>query len=359
MNGGKQSLDMPTLAHSIPSTRHRKATMTKPAPTPTTAIAVQEPSLDFVQHAVQTFEGIDRLATLMSKMGTLPDHLKGKPADCFRIVVQAAKWRLDPFMVAECTSLVHGRFCLEGKLVAAVLASRGIRLTHQIEGRGQDARITLTGRLPGEDQDRTIHGSVREWRTTANGSPWDKQPETQLVYRGTRQWARIHAPDAMLGVRTPDEMEDVREVQATVIATAEPARVAQPVASGPSAQVVTTTDERAPSGATAPADEPARMTPSDAEQRQELNAQQPRAKTADMDHVKAGRALFAAWCTEDAAAATALIKRLGILHGAAVAKNIPEANRGKYLQDCANLQGRSLADAADLITTWENQAAKV
>jgi hypothetical protein len=191
-----------------------------------------ERSLGFVDAAVQTFEGIEKLAGMMAKMGTMPAHLAGKPADCFRIVVQAAKWRMDPFAVAECTSLVHGKMCYEGKLVAAVLQAMGAiegRLDYAIEGSGQNASITVTG-TPKGGKPKSLKGTVKEWRTTGNGSPWDKQPETQLVYRGTRQWARMYAPEAILGVYTPDEFDgepiDVTATATVRPATPEPARTA-------------------------------------------------------------------------------------------------------------------------------------
>lgn len=195
--------------------------------------------LAFVEAATQTFEGIERLANLMAKMGTMPAHLQGKPADCFRVVVQAAKWRMDPFAVAECTSLVHGRMCFEGKLVAAVLQSLGAiegRLTYVITGKGQNAEIAVTG-TPKGGEPVTLHGSVRDWRTNGNGSPWDKQPETQLVYRGTRQWARMYAPEALLGVYTPDEFDgttvDVTSTATVHPATPEEARIAGTVETKP------------------------------------------------------------------------------------------------------------------------------
>jgi len=191
-------------------------------------------SLGFLENAITTFEGVERLAACMAKCGTLPQHLQGKPSDCFRIVVQAAKWRMDPFAVAECTSLVHGRMCYEGKLVAAVLQAMGAiegRLTYEISGKGQDASIVVTGTPKGAKKPAVLNGSVKEWRTHGNGSPWDKQPETQLVYRGTRQWARLYAPEAILGVYTPDEAEEIRTVEATVVGTdlppTEPARTGE------------------------------------------------------------------------------------------------------------------------------------
>jgi len=178
-------------------------------------------TMGFLANATETFEGIEKLAALMGKMATMPAHLAGKPADCFRIVVQAAKWRMDPFAVAECTALVHGKMCYEGKLVAAVLQSMGAiegRLQYDITGTGQAASIVVTG-TPRGGKPCSVRGSVKDWRTTGANSPWDKQPETMLVYRGTRQWARLFAPEAVLGVYTPDEARDgeTREIEGIVI----------------------------------------------------------------------------------------------------------------------------------------------
>ena len=207
----------------------------------TTALTTTSParSLCFMETAAQTFEGIERIANMMAKMGTMPAHLMNKPADCFRVVVQAVKWGMDPFVVAECTSLVHGRLCYEGKLVAAVLFSLNSiegRLDYDIKGAGQNAEITITGKPKG-GKVQTLHGTVAQWRTTVKDkvsgnkvpNAWDNIPEDMLIYRGTRQWARRYAPEALLGVRTPDEFDqDIeKEVQATIHpAEPEPARTA-------------------------------------------------------------------------------------------------------------------------------------
>lgn len=193
------------------------------APTAPQPLAVA-PQLGFLQNAIATFEGIERLAKVMASMGTMPAHLKDKPADCFRIVVQAAKWGMDPFAVAECTSLVHGRLCYEGKLVAAVLKVTGAiegRLSYDISGSGQEASIVVTG-TPRGGELSSISGSVADWRTHTMKegrelpNAWDKDPKAMLVYRGTRQWARLYAPEALLGVYAPDEAAEVREVEAVV-----------------------------------------------------------------------------------------------------------------------------------------------
>ncbi|MFW6341401.1 MAG: recombinase RecT [Halothiobacillaceae bacterium] len=188
-------------------------------------------ALGFMADAVRTFQGVQQLAEIMAKCGTMPKHLQGQASDCFRVVVQAAKWRMDPFAVAECTSLVHGRLCFEGKLVAAVLRSMGAiegRLEYDIQGSGQSAKITVTG-TPRGGKPVELTGSVAQWKTS--NSNWQSMPETMLVYRGTRQWARLYAPEAILGVYTPDEIEEVetREVDAEVVPEPKPAKKRAPV----------------------------------------------------------------------------------------------------------------------------------
>jgi hypothetical protein len=175
----------------------------------------------------ESFERAEQIAGLMSRMGTMPQHLVGKPADCFRIVVQAGKWGMDPFSVAECTSLVHGRMCFEGKLVAAVLKAMNAldgRLKYVIEGEGQASKITITGRPRGSDEDCKLSGAVSNWRThtkTKEGQTlpnhWDKDPHSALIYRGTRQWARLYAPEALMGIYTPDEVEEIHDVQVIAV----------------------------------------------------------------------------------------------------------------------------------------------
>ena len=47
------------------------------ATTSPNAVAVADPTSAYVLTAVQTFEGIQRLAEVMAKAGTMPAHLVG------------------------------------------------------------------------------------------------------------------------------------------------------------------------------------------------------------------------------------------------------------------------------------------
>lgn len=187
------------------------------------------------------FEHMQRIATVMARSSLIPESLctfgtKDNKQDlpyeqvlsnCFLVVNQAVRWGLDPFAVAQCVSVVHGKLCYEGKLVSAVLEAKlGLRLHHHFTGEpGTDEyRIYLSDRefdeatiaelKPGLRKPgfRLFDGSVGEWKTMGNGTPWTpKNHPRMLIYRGTRDWTRIYEPAIMLGVYTPDEMLDLSE----------------------------------------------------------------------------------------------------------------------------------------------------
>lgn len=144
-------------------------------------------------------------------------------ANCFLIANQAFKWKADPFAVAAACSVVHGRLMFEGKLVHAILeANLGIKLRIKFgkwdakadrcdlseEGAGEQLAARIYEELPGGSEGRFVDGFVGGWKTSGNNTPW--RPGTyrkQMLYRGTREWARWFEPGVMIGVITDDEMD--------------------------------------------------------------------------------------------------------------------------------------------------------
>lgn len=158
------------------------------------------------------------LAEIMAKANLLPDHLRGKPGDCLLVIMQAQRWGMDPVSVAQCTSVVKGKLCYEGKLVAATLYSTGSvegRIKYSYSGAGENRKVVVSAVPRGESHPETVEGTVIQWRT--DNKNWTQNPDDMLAYRGARQWARRHAPDALLGVYTPDEFDDNEPTRATVV----------------------------------------------------------------------------------------------------------------------------------------------
>lgn len=161
-----------------------------------------------------------QLADIMAKASLIPEHLRNKPGDCLLIVMQAQRWGMDAVSVAQCTSIVKGKLCYEGKLVAAALYSMGVidgRIRYTYSGSGQSRKVVVAARPRGSSEYVEIEGTVEGWAT--NNDQWKRDPDGMLGYRGVRQWARRHAPDALLGVYTPDELEDAPTSETTQRAT--------------------------------------------------------------------------------------------------------------------------------------------
>lgn len=188
-----------------------------------------------------TFQQIAEIASMMASSSLIPESLshegsgdkkKRLPpetvrANCFLVANQAIKWKSDPFAVAQCCSVVHGRLMFEGKLVAAVIESMlGFKLVHAYGKWDQSKECCVVGEDANGDNlairigegyfengvavfgNRFVDGNVGAWKTTGNNSPWRPgRNRSMLIYRGTREFARIFEPGVMLGVIAEDEYD--------------------------------------------------------------------------------------------------------------------------------------------------------
>lgn len=151
-------------------------------------------------------------ADMMSKaVVTVPKHLHGKPADCLAITLQAMRWQMDPFVVASKTHVVNGNLGYEAQLVIAVLKNSGAvrgRPHYEYKGDG-DALECRAGFIPaGEDAVVWTEWLASGKITTKNSPLWKVNPKQQFGYLQARNWARLYAPDALLGIYTDDELAD-------------------------------------------------------------------------------------------------------------------------------------------------------
>ena len=205
----------------------------------------------------------ERLTALMSfadKMAecrvTIPAHLAGKPGDCMAIAMQADRWGMDPFAVAQKTHLINGTLGYEAQLVNAVITAMAPTVGRlQFEWFGPWEKIvgkfkTLTGKsgkpyqapawsqadeagcgvrvwatLRGETEPRVLELLLQQ-ATVRNSTLWASDPKQQLAYLATKRWARLYTPDVILGVYTPDELEQRAPIDVTPVRVDESASAA-------------------------------------------------------------------------------------------------------------------------------------
>jgi hypothetical protein len=180
-----------------------------PANITTMAPPARSDPLPFVLALVpQTMKEAMDLGTLMAKARMVPVHLQGSPSDCLMVILQARRWNMDPFAVAQATSVIQGKLCYEGKLVAAVVNTSPLvqgRLSYRYEGEGEDRTIHTSGTPAGEPAPLEVTVRLKDART--NNKVWHTQPDQQLAYHSARVWARRYVPELIMGVYAPEEIE--------------------------------------------------------------------------------------------------------------------------------------------------------
>lgn len=173
----------------------------------------------------------------------VPKHLHGQPADCLAIAMQATEWGMNPFTVAQKTHLVSGTLGYEAQLVIAVLQTTGAirgRFRFEYEGEGPTLQCRA-GAIPGGESEIVWSEWLAFSMVKVKNSPlWTANPKQQMGYLQAKNWARLYAPGAILGVYSADELEErfIPEDQTPVprgevTATAEPESPQEPEALPP------------------------------------------------------------------------------------------------------------------------------
>lgn len=156
---------------------------------------------------------MSNFATLMaSGKVTVPKHLQGSPADCMAIAMQAAQWGMNPYAVAQKTHLVNGILGYEAQLVNAVLQASGSivgRFHYEYQGEGAALQCRV-GAIPAGESEVVWNEWLKSSDITTKNSPlWKTNPKQQIGYLQVKNWGRMYAPGAILGVYTPDELEEL------------------------------------------------------------------------------------------------------------------------------------------------------
>lgn len=153
----------------------------------------------------------------------VPQHLRGKPADCLAVAMQAAQWGMNPFAVAQKTHIVSGNLGYESQLVNAVISSStAIKGRFHYESKGnwesfspgnknteQGLAVRVGAILNGEDEITWGDWVYLNLITTRNSPLWKTNPAQQLKYLALKYWARLYTPDVIMGVYDKEELEAI------------------------------------------------------------------------------------------------------------------------------------------------------
>ncbi|MDP2828275.1 MAG: RecT family recombinase [Sulfuricellaceae bacterium] len=172
------------------------------------------------------------LAKLMaSSKVTVPKHLQGSEGDCMAIAIQAANWGMNPFAVAQKTHLVNGVLGYEAQLVNAVISASGAIVGgFEYEYKDDGGLQCRVGAMVRGKAEITWGEWLAEKSVTTKNSPlWKTNPRQQLGYLQVKNWARLYAPGAILGIYTTDELQTApQEIEINPRQNPAPAEASKP-----------------------------------------------------------------------------------------------------------------------------------
>lgn len=192
----------------------------------------------------ELFNRLLKISEVMANSGNfVPEHYRGKPDACMAVVMQAARWNMDPFAVAQKTFIVgnSGVLGYEAQLVNAVINTMAPtkdrihfewfgawenivgRFVKKTSGKGNDyiapgwdlkdeagVGVRAWATLKGEDEARELVLMLSQAQVR-NSTLWASDPRQQLAYLAVKRWARLYCPDVILGVYTADEIDERQE----------------------------------------------------------------------------------------------------------------------------------------------------
>jgi len=158
-------------------------------------------------------KSIMRAANLLAASRIVPNHLQGKIPDMFAILVMGAELGLKPMQAINSIHIIQGRTALSAQLMLSIVKKRcpDFRLQIKVGTDKNNPSVTVRGVRHGGDEE-----FITTWDMNRAASlgligkdNWKKQPLTMLQWRATSEACRFLAPEAVLGIYTDDEAQDI------------------------------------------------------------------------------------------------------------------------------------------------------
>jgi len=169
---------------------------------------------------IENFKEIYDIGKMFASSTLVPQAYQGKAMDCTIAVDMANRMGVSPMMVMQNLYVVLGKPSWSGQACTSLIIGTGRfkNVKHVYFGeKGTDGRgcyLTGTRIEDGEKVDgpeATIKMAKEEGWYSKSGSKWKTMPELMLAYRASAFFARVHIPNALMGVSVEGEVEDIKK----------------------------------------------------------------------------------------------------------------------------------------------------
>lgn len=188
----------------------------RPAPQKITTTAIDDSEFACFLDTAK-FNQLWRVAQVFASSELVPAHYRGKPNNCFVAMQMSIRLDVDPMMFMQNTFVIQGTPGMESKLVIALINARGPfegPIQWKFTGTGDARACTAYAKhkRTGEVCEATVSWAMAtaEGWTTKKGSKWKTMPDLMFQYRSAAFLGRLYCPECLMGMRTTDELVDIK-----------------------------------------------------------------------------------------------------------------------------------------------------
>ena len=168
--------------------------------------------------SLENFKELFDMGKMFASSSLVPQAYQGKPMDCAIAVDMANRMGVSPMMVMQNLYVVKGKPSWSGQACTSLINGSGQfkNVHHVYTGeKGTDTRgcYVEATRI---DNGEVVRGTevtmeMAKMEGWLSNSKWKSMPEQMLAYRASAFFARVHIPNALMGMQLAEEIIDIEK----------------------------------------------------------------------------------------------------------------------------------------------------
>lgn len=163
----------------------------------------------------QSFDHVQRVATVFSKSDMVPKRYQGNMANCIIALEMAGRMNASPLMVMQNLDIIQGKPGWSSKFLIASLNSCGKFSPLRYEEDNENGGRTRAWAYEKAANEKiygiwvSLEMAKAEGWTDKNGSKWKTMPDLMRRYRAASFFVNQFAPELSMGLPTIEEIYDI------------------------------------------------------------------------------------------------------------------------------------------------------
>ena len=168
------------------------------------------------QKPIQEFSDNWRMATQLAKSTIIPQNYQNKPENVVVAIGMAQKLGLDSFTIMQNLNIIKGKTSWSGSFCRTLIEKSNKYTNLQLVFVGQKGTDSYGCYMQGVNKETgelikgpEVNMKMAKAENWTSNTKWLNMPELMLSYRATSFFARVYVPEALNGVQTTEEIEDI------------------------------------------------------------------------------------------------------------------------------------------------------